>query len=70
LAMLARWAVAPQLAAGTVVGKPLTAHGFHRTWSAAQLRNKSTPAYLQEFIRLLAENPISSSGSRKKSAAA
>lgn len=70
LALLARWAVAPQLAAGTIVGRPLTPHGFHRTWSAAQLRNKRTPAYLQEFIRLLAENPISSSGSRKKSAAA
>ncbi len=56
---VARWAVAPQLASGAVVGLPLTAQGFHRTWSAAQLRDKQAPAYLQEFIRVLAENPIS-----------
>jgi LysR family transcriptional regulator for metE and metH len=70
LAMLAKWAVAPQIAAGAIVGKPLTVHGFHRTWSAAQLRNKHTPAYLQEFIRLLTENPISASATRRKSVAA
>jgi LysR family transcriptional regulator, regulator for metE and metH len=58
---IARWAVAPQLASGAVVGLPLTANGFHRTWSAAQLRDKQAPAYLQDFIRVLAENPISAS---------
>jgi hypothetical protein len=42
-----------------VVGLPLTANGFSRTWSAAQLRDKQAPAYLQEFVQLLAENPIS-----------
>jgi LysR substrate binding domain len=59
VAAIARWAVAPQLASGVVVGLPLTASGFHRVWSAAQLRDKQAPAYLQEFIRLLADNPIS-----------
>jgi LysR family transcriptional regulator, regulator for metE and metH len=59
VAAIARWAVAPHLASRAVVGIPLTSHGFHRTWSAAQLRDKQAPAYLQEFIRLLAENPIS-----------
>src|SRR5450755_26616 len=59
VAAIARWAVAPQLASGVVVGLPLTAHGFHREWSAAQLREKQAPAYLQEFIRVLRENPIS-----------
>jgi LysR family transcriptional regulator for metE and metH len=59
VAALARWAVAPQLASGAVVGLPLTARGFYRAWSAAQLRDKQAPAYLQEFIQLLAENPIS-----------
>jgi LysR family transcriptional regulator for metE and metH len=59
VAGIARWAVAPQLASGVVVGLPLTAHGFHREWSAAQLREKQAPAYLQEFIRVLRENPIS-----------
>jgi LysR family transcriptional regulator for metE and metH len=61
VAALARWAVAPQLASGAVVGLPLTAHGFYRAWSTAQLREKQAPAYLQEFIRVLAENPISAS---------
>jgi len=61
VAAIARWAVAPQLASGAVVGLPLTAHGFHRTWSAAQLRDKQSPAYLQEFIQVLTENPISTS---------
>jgi LysR family transcriptional regulator for metE and metH len=61
VAALARWAVAPQLASGAVVGLPLTAHGFYRAWSTAQLRDKQAPAYLQEFIRVLAENPISAS---------
>jgi LysR family transcriptional regulator, regulator for metE and metH len=59
VAAIARWAVAPQLASGVVVGLPLTAQGFHRTWLTAQLRDKQAPAYLQEFIRVLAENPIS-----------
>jgi LysR family transcriptional regulator, regulator for metE and metH len=59
VAAVARWAAAPQLASGAVVGLSLTAEGFRRSWSAAQLRDKQAPAYLQEFIRLLAENPIS-----------
>lgn len=59
VAAIARWAVAPQLASGAVVGIPLTAAGFHRTWAAAQLRDKQAPAYLQAFVQLLAENPIS-----------
>lgn len=59
VAAVAQWAAAPQLATGAVVGIPLTEHGFHRTWSAAQLRSREAPAYLQEFVRVLTENPIS-----------
>jgi LysR family transcriptional regulator for metE and metH len=58
VASLPRWAAAPQLASGAVVGLPLTAQGFRRTWSAAQLRDHRAPAYLKEFIRLLAERPL------------
>lgn len=58
VAWLPGWAAAPQLAAGAVVGLPLTAQGFHRTWSAAQLRDRTAPVYLQEFIRLLEERPL------------
>lgn len=64
VAMLARWAVAPQLASGAVAGLPLTERGHHRTWSAAQLRDQRAPVYLQEFIRLLAEHPLPESSTR------
>ena len=67
LAVLARWAVGPQLVSGAVLGLSLTQHGYHRTWSVAQLRDHRPPAYLEEFIRLLTENPIPAKASRRKS---
>jgi LysR family transcriptional regulator, regulator for metE and metH len=69
VASIARWAVLPQIAAGTVVARRLTASGMHRTWCAAQLRNQRAPEHLQEFIRLLAEHPISPKTSRKEAKA-
>jgi len=68
IAALARWAVAPQLDSGAVVGLPLTQQGFRRTWSAAQLRNQCSPLYVEEFIRVLAEHPIPQSVCPGKSA--
>jgi LysR family transcriptional regulator, regulator for metE and metH len=59
VAAMARWAVAPQLASGAVVGLPLTPEGFHRNWAAAQLREKCAPSYLKEFVKLLTELPLS-----------
>jgi len=58
VASLPRWAAAPQLASGAVIGLPLTAQGLRRTWSVAQLRDQRAPVYLKEFIRLLAERPL------------
>jgi LysR family transcriptional regulator for metE and metH len=58
IASLPGWAAAPQLASGSVIGIPLTAQGFHRTWSAAQLRDQAAPVYLKEFVRLLEERPL------------
>jgi LysR family transcriptional regulator, regulator for metE and metH len=58
VACLPGWAAAPQLATGAVIGLPLTAQGFHRAWWAAQLRDHRAPVYLQEFIRLLQERPL------------
>jgi LysR family transcriptional regulator, regulator for metE and metH len=58
VAALAKWAVAPHLDSGALVGLSLTEQGFRRTWSAAQVRDTRTPAYVEEFIRVLAENPI------------
>jgi hypothetical protein len=36
----------------------LTREGFYREWSVAQLKSKSAPVYVEEFIRVLAGNPI------------
>ena len=58
VAALAKWAVLPQLDSGALVGLSLTEQGFRRTWSAAQLRDTRTPAYVEEFIRVLSEHPI------------
>jgi LysR family transcriptional regulator, regulator for metE and metH len=66
VAALAKWAVSPQLDSGALVGLPLTEQGFRRTWSAAQLRDTRTPAYVEEFIRVLAEHPIPECISRCK----
>jgi LysR family transcriptional regulator, regulator for metE and metH len=66
VASLPGWAAAPQLASGAVIGLPLTAQGFHRTWSAAQLRDHRAPIYLKEFIRLLEQRPLTEDFSRPR----
>jgi LysR family transcriptional regulator for metE and metH len=58
VAALAKWAVSPQIDSGAIVGLSLTEQGFRRTWSAAQVRDARTPAYVEEFIRVLAEHPL------------
>jgi len=58
VAVLAKWAVAPQLASGELRGVRLTREGFYREWFAARLGSKSTPAYVDEFIRLLGVHPM------------
>ena len=54
ISTMAKWAVAPHIQAGTLVGVPLTRHGLRRLWSAAILRNGKTPDHITEFIRLIA----------------
>ena len=58
IGVLARWAVAPHVAAGELVAVPLTKKGFERQWSAATIRSTATPAYLHEFVKLLANTRI------------
>ena len=58
IGVMARWAVTPQLKAGTLRALPLTARGFHRRWNAAMIRHKATPPYVSSFVELLASNSI------------
>jgi LysR family transcriptional regulator for metE and metH len=51
---LARWAVAPHERHGELVARPLTSRGFRRPWMAATLRARQAPAYLAEFISVIA----------------
>lgn len=57
VAVLARWSVWPQLDAGVVTGVPLTRRGLYRQWKAAVLQSDQVPAYVDEFIDLLAAQP-------------
>lgn len=72
ISVMARWAVAPQLASGALRAVPLTGRGLHRQWSAAMLRNKSAPPYLAAFVELLANNslPVERKAGRKRASAA
>jgi len=57
IAALPRWAVGPQLASGALMGVPLQPPGYRWQWSIAQLRAIQPPAYVREFICLLADRP-------------
>ncbi|HKW62683.1 MAG TPA: LysR family transcriptional regulator [Candidatus Acidoferrum sp.] len=58
IAALPKWTVAPQLASGALIGVPLKPPGCRWTWSIAQLRENRAPAYVQEFISILAKRPL------------
>ena len=53
ISVLARWAVAPQLRDGALVGVPLTARGFHRRWWAVTRPHETRPPYQQSLLDLL-----------------
>jgi LysR family transcriptional regulator for metE and metH len=67
IAALPKWTVGPQLASGALIGVPLKPPGYRWNWSIAQLRNNRPPAYVQEFIRLLAKRPLSTGFSSRAS---
>ena len=62
IAVLARWAVAPHIKAGTLRAVPLTRRGYRRTWSAATLKDMARVAYVRDFIDLVARHPPLAAG--------
>ena len=52
--VMARWAIAPQLAAKSLRAVPLTRRGLYRSWAAVRLRTNTPPVYFNAFIDLLA----------------
>lgn len=67
IGILAKWAVSPQIAAGTIRALPLTGKGLHRRWCAATLKSSSAVSYLNDFVRLLADNPVLNMSGENKS---
>jgi len=66
IGILSKWSIAQQLEAGMVQAIPLTKRGFCRTWYAATLRTTKTPAHLDAFIRLLGNNAVLVSKTKKR----
>src|SRR5687767_9404388 len=56
VSVLARWAVAPHLRDGSLVGIPLTKRGFHRRWWAVTRLHETAPVYQQSLLELLSSH--------------
>ena len=54
IAVAPRWSVWPQLESGAVAGVPITRRGLRRRWKAVRLRSDAMPAYLEDFVDVLA----------------
>ncbi|HMF93908.1 MAG TPA: LysR family transcriptional regulator [Vicinamibacterales bacterium] len=53
VAFLARWAVQPLIDAGSVVARPFTARGLHRTWRAVTPKDLASVDYVAAFVELM-----------------
>jgi LysR family transcriptional regulator for metE and metH len=56
VSVLARWAVAPALAAGAIRAVPIYP-AYRRTWSAAVLKDDARVPHVRDFVELVADNP-------------
>jgi LysR family transcriptional regulator for metE and metH len=62
--VLARWAAAPYLADGRLVGVRVTSRGVARQWYAATIRQEPVPLHLREFTQLIKPGPAASEEAR------
>ncbi|HTK81013.1 MAG TPA: LysR family transcriptional regulator [Bacteroidota bacterium] len=58
IAVLAHWAVDPEIKRHSIKGLPLMRKGFIRQWSAATLKNGYVPPYMEAFIGMLANRSM------------
>ena len=56
---LARWAAAPYLADGRLVGVRVTSRGLPRQWYAAMIKQSPVPLHLREFTQMIKLGPDS-----------
>jgi LysR family transcriptional regulator for metE and metH len=54
IAVLAQWAAAPYVAAGSVVAIPLTRRGMTRQWKVARLAARPMSPFLRAFVDMVA----------------
>lgn len=66
VSVLARWAVQPLVETGSLVARPLTAHGLHREWRAVMPKDLAGADYIGEFIDLLGKHAPTQHVSRKR----
>lgn len=57
VAVLAKWSVWPQIESRSVAAVPVTRGGLRRQWKGAVLRAMKVPAYLDDFLEMLATQP-------------
>ncbi len=58
ISVLARWAVEPYLAAGSLVAVPITRHGIQRRWDAIFLRQEPQLPHLVKFVELASAKSV------------
>jgi len=54
IGVMARWAAAPHVRRGALLVKHVTREGLPRRWSAAWVKRRRPPAYLADFVKILA----------------